>query len=127
MSTIQFGSLPVRIHPFVFKGSRYEVVKESFFSSKRVVYKDGVYSGSISPKAFSNKFIISTSDGDYIVNSRVGFKNITIVKDRSEVGKVSRKTHWFTSDFGVAVSDEIDSVLVFLAIIFKLRAARGAI
>jgi len=123
-SAIRMNSMTSKIKPFVYNGSAYVVEKKSALSPDRLVYKDGVYIGKISHKLYSYDFRIFTDTADYTIVSNYNFKNITLMEGRKEVGKASRKTHWFTSNFGIAIFDDVDPVLVMLAMVLKLYAMR---
>lgn len=123
-SSIRMGSVTSNIKPFVYNGSEYVIEKKSTLSPERLVYKDGEYIGKISHKKYSYDFRIFTEEADYTIESNYSFKDITLMEGRKEVGKASRKTHWFTSNFGIAIFDDVDPVLVVLAMVLKLYAMR---
>lgn len=124
-TSMRMGTVTSKIKPFVFNGSVYEIEKDSAFSHNRLVYRDGIYIGTISQKAFTYDFRIFTENSKYTIKSNYAYKNITVLEGSKEVGKVSRKTHWFKSNFGIALSEDIDPILVFLAVVFKLYVMRA--
>jgi len=125
LSAIRVSSLTGKIKPFIYDGAAYEIKKESALSTNKFVFKDGVNIGTINQKNFTYKFRIFTEMADYTIKSNYKFKDITVLHGMREVGKVSRKTHWFTSSFGIALLDTVDPILVILTMILKLSVMRA--
>lgn len=126
-ASIVMKTVSMKIMPFELDGALYEVHKKNILSPKYDVFKNGLYVGRISQRsAFKHDFKIKSQNSEYHLKSKWSFKDISILEGNAEVGKVSRKTEWFKSRFGMALHEHIDPVLVSLALFIQLATMRAA-
>lgn len=124
---IEMKSMSSQILPFRYKGSLYELKRVSVLSSFHEIYKDGVLIANLAKRnPFNYDFQIEMNDKTYRLDSSWSFKNITVMDGKREVGKVSRKTNWFKSNFGIALSEEIDAIVLMITLFLQLSVMRAA-
>lgn len=124
---IEMKSMNSNIVPFRYRGSLYELKRVSILSSIREIYKDGVLIATLAKRStFSYDFLIEMNDKTYSLDSNWSFKDISVKDGKREVGKVSRKTNWFKSNFGIALSDELDPIVLMMALFLQLAVMRAA-
>ncbi len=124
---IEMKSMSSSIVPFRYKGSLYELKRVSVLSSMREIYKDGTLLATLVKRnAFSYDFLIKMDDKTIKLDSNWSFKAITVMEGKREVGKVSRKTNWFKSDFGIALSEDVDPIVLMITLFLQLAVMRAA-
>lgn len=126
-TSIEMNSISTKFKPFSFDGSRYVVDRRGPFSKFHDVYRDDVLVATIGKSsAFNYNLKIETLGEVYTIKSKYGFKNISIMNGSTEKGKVSRQTNWFKSRFGVALSDDVDPIVIMIALFIQLAKMKAA-
>lgn len=126
LGSIQINSLSNQIHSFQFLNDQYTIEKESPWSSIYHVYKNEIKIATIKNKSLWNSnLIITTPDSSYLLRSDLTYREIDIVEHDAVIGKISRKTKWFNTSFGIAINHDSNHLVFIISTILQHRQMKA--
>jgi len=113
-----------KINTVQYNGASYEF-KRHTLNHRTTVYKDGTKLCRVGP--VSGYWEINYSHETIWVKYNYNFRDITIYKDKHELGKVSRKIESKKNIFGLALREELDPLIIAYVLSSRLVILKSLI